>query len=92
MVSYPDQRLIRHCGEHRCQQLALCARIKADSRLIQNYGWSILQQYAGQGNPLAFPAGETLSGLTHRCIVTFRQRGDQVIQLSQLSGLLNLFI
>ena len=66
--------------------------IQSGGRFVQDQDPGILQENAGDRDPLFLPAGETGSPFSHKGIVTVRQRDDKVMDVGPLGGFYDLFI
>ena len=64
----------------------LIFRVRGACRFVQNQDGSIFQDRPCNSNPLFFPTGETGAEAAYLCVITIRQRHDEVINLRLPGG------
>ena len=64
--------------------------IQSTGGLIQDQDRRILQKNTGNGDPLLLPSGQTRSTLSHKAVITIRQRHNKVVNICLSGSILNL--
>jgi len=82
--------LARHQVVERPLDLALGLRVEGARRLVQDQDGRVLQERAGDGDPLPLAAGEEPAPLPNPRLVTLRQRLDEAVRLGEPGGALHL--
>ncbi|CAN3962300.1 DNA-directed RNA polymerase subunit omega, partial [Dysosmobacter welbionis] len=67
-------------------------RVHTGSRLIQNHDGGVLQNGAGNGDPLLLAAGEGGAALSHHRMIAVGQRHDKVVALGAPGRLHHLLV
>ena len=74
------------------QKQMLVLRVHTGSRLIQNHDGGVLQNGAGNGDPLLLAAGEGGAALSHHRMIAVGQRHDKVVALGAPGRLHHLLV
>ena len=87
-----QQRLSLGEGHDGPLDLILILRIREGGGLVQNDDGSILQDGTGNGDALAFPAGELLSRVPRSGVPAVFQTADELFALGCLGGREHLLV
>jgi len=91
-VGDEQERATPGLREERIENEALVERIEVGGRFIQQENRGILQEQAGDGKTLAFPAAQANTAFANDRLVAFWQPEDEIVDVRPPGGILDLCI
>ena len=91
-VGDDDDGLVLHEFRNALLNLGFVFDVEACGGFVEEHDGGVLEDGAGDGDSLAFAAGECIAVFTDDCVVTLRELLDKVVAVCKFCGSQNFFV
>ena len=91
-VGDDDDGLVLHEFRNALLNLGFVFDVEACGGFVEEHDGGVLEDGAGDGNSLAFTAGERVAVFTNDCVVTLRELLDKVIAVGEFCSSQDFFV